>query len=277
MSKTLLWIDDSMELIMEVVQGAIIDSWKLGEENEEGMKTKILIWGDATLERNSMTLWERENEIRMNRKLHKLFLEACENVEGPTNGNETAKKNLHLIEGAIQILFKEEDTEEDRILYHAARKKWKEELDDERQLKEEGKKSEEKEPQKSNYEQAKEYVTKIIERMNINKAAGAGADSKEETIIGIDLELLSDDLERARDGKRIVSMEFYHQLREKQYPCFIYSSHADDNQLIDAWKNTYKQLYNDENPVTTYERSDFNKKGRENMISNIEATIKKNS
>lgn len=277
MSKTLVWIDDSMELIMEVVQGAIVDSWKLGKENEEGMKTQILIWGDACLERDSTALWKQEDENKMNRKLHKLFIDECEDVEGPTIGNETAEKNLHLIEGAIRILFKEEDTEEDRNLYNVARKIWKEELDNEKELKEEGKTSEEKAPQKSNYEQAKNHVMKIIERMNIKEKAGTGADLKEETIIGIDMELLSGDLERARDGKRIISMEFYHQLREKQYPCFIYSSHADDDQLMKSWKDTYKELYKDEKPVMTYERSDFNRKSRENMIAQIEKESKKSS
>lgn len=270
MSKTLLWIDDSIAMIMEVVQGAIVDSWKLGEENEEGMKTKILIWGDACQERDSTALWKQEEENKMNRKLHELFKDECENVEGPTIGNETAEKNLHLIDRAIQILFKEEDTEEDRNLYDATRKIWKEELDNERELKkEEGEKAEENELQKSNYEQAKNYVTKIIERMDIKKTEGDGANSKEETIIGIDLELLSGDLERTRDGKRIISMEFYHQLREKKYPCFIYSSNADDNQLMKSWKDTYKVLYKDENPILTYERSNFNKKSRENMIAQI--------
>lgn len=267
MSKTLLWIDDSMELIMEVIQGAIVDSWKLDKEGEEGMRTKILLFGDACLERDSAALWKQEDENRMNRDLFNLFIDECEDIEGPTSGNETAEKNMYLIDKAIQILFKEEDKKEDLNFYNDVKHIWKEKLIEERES------GEEKEHKKENYEQAKQYVTAIIERMQIDKVSGT-TEKSEETIIGIDLELLLDDLERARDDKQIISMELYHQLRMKGYPCFIYSSHADDKQLIDAWKNTYKRLYNDEESVTTYERSDFSIKGMENMISRIENDLK---
>lgn len=266
MSKTLLWIDDSMELILEVIHGLIVDSWKLNEENEEGMRTRILIFGDAGLERNSEALWSQADEKEMNLKLLDLFLEKCENVEGPTSGNETAERNWHLVDKAIQILFKKEDSDEDLNLYHATKAIWKEESD----------KALSKD-EKSGYEQAKKYVTQIIERMHIAQAAEAdGTAGGEEagTIIGIDLELLAGDIERAKSGKRIISMEFFNQLREKQYPCFIYSSHADDKQLIDAWTCAYRELYQDERPVTTYERSSFSKKGRDHMLSQIETNIR---
>lgn len=266
MSKTLLWIDDSMELILEVIHGLIVDSWKLNEENEEGMRTRILIFGDAGLERNSEALWSLADEKEMNLKLLDLFLEKCENVEGPTSGNETAEKNWHLVDKAIQILFKKEDSAEDLNLYRAIRTKWKAESD----------KASSKD-EKDGYEQAKQYVTQIIERMHIAQAAEAaetlGAE-KAGTIIGIDLELLAGDIERTKSGERIISMELFNQLREKQYPCFIYSSHADDKQLIDAWTHTYQKLYQDENPVKTFERSNFSKKDREHMLSQIEKDVR---
>ncbi len=272
MSKTLLWIDDSMERILEVIQGAIVDSWKLDKEDEEGMKTRILIFGDACQEGDPAALWERKNEVKMNSKLLNIFLEECENVEGPTDGNETAEKKRHLIDNAIQILYKAEDSEEDRNLYYSIKELWKKEADEEEGTQEEAK-SKEKEAETNDSQQAKTDVAKIIERMHIADISTA----KEETIIGIDLELLSGDLERVRNRKKIISMEFYHQLQGKKYPCFIYSSNADDYQLIEAWKDTYKKLYHDECPVPTYERSDFSRKSRENMIERIERDVVKNN
>lgn len=275
MSKTLLWIDDSMERILEVIQGAIVDSWKLDKEDEEGMKTRILIFGDACQEGDSAALWERKNEVKMNSKLLNIFLEECENVEGPTDGNETAEKKRHLIDNAIQILYKAEDSEEDRNLYYSIKELWKKEADEEG-TKEEAK-SKEKEAETNDSQQAKTDVAKIIERMHIEKDVADVSTAKEETIIGIDLELLSGDLERVRNHKKIISMEFYHQLQEKKYPCFIYSSNADDYQLIEAWKDTYKKLYHDNRTVPTYERSDFSRKSRENMIERIERDVVKNN
>lgn len=275
MSKTLLWIDDSMEYILEVIQGAIVDSWKLDKEDEEGMKTRIVIFGDACHEEDSTALWEKRDEMDMNGKLLNTFLEECENMEGPTDGNRTAEMNLNLIDNAIQILFKAEDSEEDRNLYYSVKKIWKKESDEEDTIKDAN--SKKKESETNDSQQIKNDVTKIIERMHIENNTADKSGSKEETVIGIDLALLSGDLERVRKNKKIISMEFYHQLKGKKYPCFIYSSNADDYQLIEAWKDTYQKLYNDNSPVPTYERSDFSRKSRENMIERIERDVIKHN
>lgn len=270
MSKTLLWIDDSMEFVMPMIQGVIVDSWKLGEKNEEGMRTRILIFGDGFLEGNTVDLWKQEDENKMNRDLFDLFIDECEDIQGPTFDSNIYTGNLPLIDKAIQILFKEEDKEEDHDFYNTVKSIWKKKLTEERES------NEEKGSEEGNYKEAKKYVTDIIKRMQIDTDSEMAGKSKE-TIIGIDLALLSGDLDRAKDNKRIISMEFYHQLRMNQYPCFLYSTDADDKQLIDAWKNTYKRLYEDEEPVTTYERSDFSVKGKDNMILQIQKDLKINT
>ena len=256
MEKILLWIDDSIELIMEVIQGVIVDSWKLDNEGAEGMRTKILIFGDACMERESTALWTAADEKNMNIDMHELFIEQCEEVVGAEVGNELAVEKHHLVENAVQIVFKKEDAGEKLTFYRELQDIWKEKNLDE--------------ANKEDYENAKECVTKLIEWMKIDDIV----EQKEKSMIGIDLELLFGDLEKARENKRIISMELYHQLREQMYPCFMYSSNADDMKLVDAWKKTYKDLYEDDEEIAIYERSDFGRKKREDMIMRINQEVK---
>lgn len=49
----------------------------------------------------------------------------------------------------------------------------------------------------------------------------------------------------------------------------MYSSDADDDNLMSKWRETYKRFYG-ETSVKIYQRDDFMQKGRVNIIDEIE-------
>ena len=102
------------------------------------------------------------------------------------------------------------------------------------------------------------YVQELIKRMNL----------QEMSVVGIDIALSYDDMERLEKGKRILSMELYNKISRMNLKCFMYSSEADDDDLMNNWLKVYSKLYKKAD-VDIYQRSDLMQRGGEKIIDKI--------
>ena len=72
------------------------------------------------------------------------------------------------------------------------------------------------------------------------------------------------------EKKRIISMELYNILSKQGLNCFMYSSEADDNELMQNWREVCEVLYQ-QKEVKIYQRSDFMQKRQSDVTAEIEA------
>ena len=72
------------------------------------------------------------------------------------------------------------------------------------------------------------------------------------------------------EKKRIISMELYNILSKQGLNCFMYSSEADDNELMQNWPEVCEVLYQ-QKEVKIYQRSDFMQKRQSDVTAEIEA------
>ena len=64
-------------------------------------------------------------------------------------------------------------------------------------------------------------------------------------------------------------MELYDILKKKGLSCFMYSSEADDYELMQNWSEICESLYQQKN-VKIYQRSDFMQKSKIDITAEIE-------
>lgn len=253
--KELYWIDDNFAQMMYIAQGVISKLWNLEEDETEGVCSKIILFGNAYMEDERKWEWNKlpsqEEEDKYYNNLLALYEDNCYPIDGPNQEKPTFYKNEELVRNTVSCLLKNEQSE-DVEMFADISKTWMKEINGE----------EDTELNKKRIEQ----VEKLIGRMNIKKGA----------VVGIDLSLIHGDIERIRNGKRVISMELYRQLKEDSFKCFLYSAQAGEYGFSEKWKQTYKMypsvngVLNDElEDIRIYERAEFLYKGSEDIVCQL--------
>lgn len=243
--KQLYWIDDNIQQMLYIIQGAITKFWKLNSIDEEGIASKVIIFGNACEVADIDKISSEEDENKAYIKLFDLFLEGCMKKDGPNPERPTYKAKRNLIQKPVRFLYKKE-TKDDYEAYKKLKDLWISEnlnkADDEA------------------YQNAAQEAKSLVKRINIEK----------DSVVGIDIALLFGDLDRLREKKRILSMELYHKISEEDnIKCFMYSSEADDDELRENWTEVYAQLYGSKT-IKIYQRSDFMQKGNADIVKEVE-------
>lgn len=246
--KQLYWIDDNIQQMLYIIQGAITKFWKLDNEDVEGIASKVIIFGNACEVADKDEIPTEEDEKNAYVKLFDLFLEGCMKKDGPNVERPmyTAKKVL--IQNPVHFLYKRE-VAEDLEAYKKMKCPWIS--------------GNLANSESADYMKATQEADLLIERMNIEP----------NSVVGIDIALFYGDLDRLREKKRILSMELCHKISEKKNRCFIYSSEADDDELRRNWEEVYKELYSAA-PIKIYQRSDFMQKGKADIVKEVEEMFK---
>lgn len=241
--KQLYWIDDNFQQVKYIIQGAMSKLWKLKDINQEGIASKVLIFGNAYKVADTDDLPKEEKEREDYQTLQDLFQERCQEEDGPNRERPIYNKKKELIKDSIFYLYKQEEPG-DLCKYTEMKKAWiSENLDD--------KNSE-------NYKKAAEQASLLIKRMKI----------KPDSVVGIDMALLYDDLDRLRQRRRILSMELCYQMLNRNIRCFMYSTEADDDILRKNWEEKYASFYGNEE-IKIYKRSDLMQKGNDDIVKEI--------
>lgn len=247
--KQLYWIDDNFQQVKFIIQGAMSKLWKLKDIDKEGISSKVLIFGNAYKVADTDELPKEEKEREDYQSLQDLFQEKCQEDDGPSKHRQVYNKKKVLIQDPIYYLYKQ-DEPGDLVAYRNMKGAWiSENLDD--------KNSE-------NYIKAAREADLLIKRMEI----------KPDSVVGIDIALLYDDLKRLRQKRRILSMELCYQMLSAHIRCFMYSTEADDDILRKNWEEMYGSLYGNED-IKIYKRSDLMQKGNDDIVKEIEQMFEK--
>ena len=242
--KQLYWIDDNIQHMLYIVQGAISKFWKLDNTNMEGIASKILMFGNGCKSADTDELPTEEDERKIDEELFCLFMEKCMMYDGPDVERPVYNARKKLIQKPICFLYKSE-TVADLDAYKKMKCAW---------ISEKLSNSESEE-----YIEAQKEAELLIERMCIEP----------ESVVGIDIELLYGDLDRLRKGERILSMELCYKLSERNIKCFMYSTNADDDELRQNWEQMYVSFYSAK-LVSIYQRNDFMQKGNADIVKEVE-------
>lgn len=243
--KQLYWIDDNFQQVNYIAQGAIAALWNLNDiDNQEGIASKMLIFGNAYKVADTDELPTEEKEREDYQKLNDFFVEACQEVDGPSMNRSIYNEKKALIQDPISYLYKQE-VPDDLEAYKQMKGAWiSENLSD---------------IDSDDYAKAVNEANLLIERMEI----------KPGSVVGIDIALLHGDLQRLREKQRILSMELCHQILSNHIRCFMYSTEADDDILRRNWEEKYCFFYDDEE-VKIYKRSQLMQKGNNDIVKEIE-------
>lgn len=253
-SKTIYWIDDNTGKMLDVIHGIISKFWKL-DSNEEGIASKIIIFGNASLISGSKALWTASEEREFYDKILSCFKDQCTDIDATNPSKETYNKNKELIKDSVRILYQQECSDVEKDFYRDVLETWgKGELQDSG--------SEE-------YKKAQGLGSELITKMQIPPGSG----------VGIDLELINGDFRDNMVMKRTLSMELYHQLKSINYKCFLYSTEADYDSITKSWDEMYHKLYDTESmsKIKIYTRNDMMKKGNDLAVREIEKMMEQES
>ena len=188
-------------------------------------------------------LLSREDQSETEEKIRDHFEELCIKNDGPNIERPSYNKKKRLIENCVKYVYVQDDCD-DIAQYKRLKNAWiNTEIGDDK---------------KPEYMTAAGYVQELIKRMNL----------QEMSVVGIDIALLYDDMERLEKGKRILSMELYNKISRMNLKCFMYSSEADDDDLMNNWLKVYSKLYKKAD-VDIYQRSDLMQRGGEKIIDKI--------
>lgn len=248
--KKLYWIDDNIQQMLYIIQGAIMKFWKLNSVEDEGIASKIIVFGNACEVADIDQIPSEKEENKAYLKLFDLFLEGCMEEDGPDPERPTYNAKKNLIQEPVRYLYKQE-AEHDLEAYKKMKESWiLGDLGD---------------SDDQNYQKAVREVELLIERMEIEP----------DSVVGIDMALLYDDFERLKNKKRILSMELFHRLsnNEGTSKCFIYSSEADVDEVRRNWEEVYRNFYG-HTTIKIYQRMDFMQKGNADIVKEVEEMFK---
>lgn len=244
--KQLYWIDDDIEQVGYILQGAISKFWKLDNIKTEGIASKVFMFGNASDVADTDELPTSEDEKKAFQKFFDLFKDLCMEKDGPSEEREVFQKRKELIQDPVCYLYKSENPKE-RNEYLDLKSAWI------------GKEWDKEDEDSKN--KAKKYAQKLIDKMDI-KPGG---------VVGIDIALLYDDFHRLKDDNCILSMELCNQILGRNIKCFMYSSEAEEYRLREKWYEVYKKNYpHADANIQIYQRSDFMQKGDPVIVNKIE-------
>ncbi|MCI9220553.1 MAG: hypothetical protein HFH94_12580 [Lachnospiraceae bacterium] len=242
--KQIYWIDDNIEQMMYIIQGAVTKLWKVEQKSAEGIASNIIIFGNDCDDADTDDILSQDDENDTKIRLHDMLRKLCSNQDGPNPAQPVYNAKKELVKDKVNILYKEENSA-DKEQYQNLKRAWiTDDLTDSKSDK---------------YTKAAAEAQKLIERMKIEP----------ENVVGIDILLFYGDYDRLRDKKRIISMELYDILKKKGLSCFMYSSEADDYELMQNWSEICESLYQQKN-VKIYQRSDFMQKSKIDITAEIE-------
>lgn len=182
--KQVYWIDDNIEQMIYIIQGAITKLWKIEEENAEGIASNIIIFGNAYDDADTDDILSQEDENDTKIKLQDMLRKQCERQDGPNREKPVYNARKELIKDKVNFLYKK-DNPDDKGQYQNLKQAWiTDELIDSESAK---------------YKEAVVETNKLIERMKIELG----------NVVGIDISLFYGDFDRLRQKKRIISMELY--------------------------------------------------------------------
>ena len=237
------WIDDSVQQLLYILHGAISKLWEIENLDQEGIASELIVFGNAWEEMDTDELLSREDQSETEEKIRDHFEELCIKNDGPNKERPSYNKKKRLIENCVKYVYVQDDCD-DIAQYKRLKNAWiNTEIGDDK---------------KPEYMTAAGYVQELIKRMNL----------QEMSVVGIDIALLYDDMERLEKGKRILSMELYNKISRRKLKCFMYSSEADDDDLMNNWLKVYSKLYKKAD-VDIYQRSDLMQRGGEKIIDKI--------
>lgn len=238
--KQIYWIDDNIQQMLYIVQGAIAKLWKVKEENTEGIASKLIIFGNACDDADTDNIMSQKEENDASLKLENMLIDLCSAQDGPDKEKPIYNDRKKLVKDKVNFLYKKEN-QDDRNQYQNLKHAWiAENLDDK---------------DSAEYKKASRETDNLIKRIKIEPG----------NVVGIDIALLYGDMKRLRKKKRIISMELYNMLCKLQLRCFMYSSEADVDELMQNWKDTYQSLYENAD-VKIYQRRDFMQKGNIDVV-----------
>lgn len=235
MCKAILWIDDSTDGIMNIVESIFPYFWDLSGNN--GIETHIRIIGNNMQDAPALDLWSEEDEQQYRADIMNIFQQLCRDNDRLGDKN-LYEKRKNLICDNIRIMYKQEDKDIDE--YRQLCQMWQNTS----------------EITKQNHESAQS----LVQKMEIPEGA----------CVGLDLALLQGDIENVRDkNKPILSMELYHIIKEK-HECFLYSNYVFDTSFINEWKKVYSEKYDDTTEPIIHKRSEmYIKNISENLIKEL--------
>lgn len=243
--KKIYWIDDNMQQLTYILQGAISKMWEIENSKEEGIASEVIVFGNAWEEMDTDSLPSLKDQSETEDMVHDHFLELCIKKDGPNEDRPSYCEKKKLIENCVNYIYVQ-DNPEDIKQYKELKCAWMStDLNDK---------------ESSKYEEAANMVQQLINKMNL----------QEKAIVGIDMALLYGDMEKLEGKNRILSMELYKKISDNGLKCFMYSAEADDDDLMNNWLDTYAALY-EKKDVKIYQRSDLMKKGGEKIINEIKA------
>lgn len=242
MSKTVYWIDDSVNKLLKLMDGIITDLWRVDiDENEKKIVSKILMFGDESSEEYDGKRASIEDEHYLQRRLELALREACFAKMDICPKTNFLSENRWLLQKGVRVLFKKLTEQE---VEHLSEKE-KVDLEKKRKNEEDFFKEIEKYWKFDNREDVPDdvwesesgvVVAKLIELMNIEEGA----------CVGIDVALLSKDRICVLEmNKPVIAMELFHQLSER-HCCFLYSSYTYEKDLVPKCKEVYKKHYDEE-------------------------------
>lgn len=244
--KKIYWIDDSVQQLLYILHGAISKLWEIENLDQEGIASELIVFGNAWEEMDTDELFSREDQSETEDKIQEHFWELCIKNDGPNRERPSYNKKKGLIENCVKYVYVQDDCD-DIAQYKRLKNAWiNTELGDDK---------------KNEYIAASEDVQELIKRMDLQEKM---------SVVGIDIALLYGDMERLEKGKRILSMELYNKISEMGLKCFMYSSEADDDDLMNNWLEAYSKLY-EKVDVEIYQRSDLMQRGGEKIIDRIKA------
>lgn len=243
--KELYWIDDNINKIGEYAEGIFKDLW--GDKGEEGVASKILVFGDDYKRSETERNWNHEAEKKLNEKIQNYLMAHCRDIDmwnfSESVSTYSEKKNLI---NDMTKLIDMENAELKQLILNWKRIEKDADVNDE-----------------------KLSVKKLIDQMKIPKRVG----------VMLDVALLSGDRTRVlHNGVPIISMKLYETLKEEKHECILYSSFTYDYPFIEKWIEIYNEGKEAEKCVKKiYSGKDLlDKANRQEIIMKLKNTLNEN-
>lgn len=236
--KKLYWIDDSFGAIESIMRSAFPELWEV--EKDEGISSHILIIGNEYMHNSQDYLYGDNEEKECIEKVKSYFEEICADFDQTDEEKKTFSSHRKLVENPVRMVFKSTDDEEKHKIYKELLT-WA----------------------KATEEYPKDKLSSLME--NVIKILSIESPA----VVGIDILIWKGDMEKIENKRMVFSLAVFHELKQKGYTCFLYSSNADDIDLVRNCKEIYTEQFKGEELEAIFLRADLMRKGNVDVISKI--------
>jgi hypothetical protein len=236
--KKLYWIDDNFSAMFDVVRNSFPELWEV--DKEEGIANYIRILGNEYLQDDHPILYNDRDEMVCREAVKDYFYEVCKDCDQIDEEKKSFVKHKKLIEDPVKMVFKSSDDEAKRTIYQNLLTWVNFEVED--------------------YDNdKKKQMEDLVKALDMDPAA----------VVGIDILIWKEDDEKIENGKLIFSLALCNYLTNDGYKCFLYSSDADDYDLVENCKAIYRKCFPGSEIVSIFLRADLTKKGDVDAINEI--------